>query len=456
LGLFEPVPDNPFAIRFTHDLVRDAVAGTVPPMQVSRLNLHIAEALVRTCPAASICSEQLANHLWAAGPLADPARTAGALLQAGQCASRKLVFDLAERHLTAAAHVARAAGLAELELAAHRRFAAIVRLWSVRAGPGLRLLERGEELARDLDRQPDAACFLFARWTICSLDGQNHVAEYLARKLLGWSRSSADPVVQDYGALVWGLHHWHTGQIGECFRYLSRSTSTALAKLDRHLGSPLQQANRLFYPAIRAIAAAVHGDPCSARAQLEALEAVSADNPYAITVWAAFASTIAVLRGDAAEALRVADLGIAIFPGWSIAHLHTHTQVNRCWALAVMGTDPAEAAAEAQRVLDAIPPEETRSGLASHFARLAELYLLAERPAEAARALDRAEGYLATYGQRFAEGLVLVNRARLARALGEPEEVVRAAIDRAAALATEREAFLFVREAEALRAELDG
>ena len=67
---------------------------------------------------------------------------------------------------------------------------------------------------------------------------------------------------------------------------------------------------------------------------------------------------------------------------------------------------------------------------------------------EAAVALDRADFYLDTYGQRYPEGLLLLLRARLLQARGEPAAVVRAAAERARALSTEREAHLFARRAE--------
>ena len=59
---------------------------------------------------------------------------------------------------------------------------------------------------------------------------------------------------------------------------------------------------------------ALHGDVDGARALLDTLEAAAGDDPYAITVWAAFAVTIAALAGDPAWALRAAERGIAVGP----------------------------------------------------------------------------------------------------------------------------------------------
>ncbi|MBP2328814.1 DNA-binding SARP family transcriptional activator [Kibdelosporangium banguiense] len=70
LGLLEPTPDDPFSFRFAHDLVREAVSETTPPPRATRLHMRIADALEHTGSTA----ERLAYHLWAAGPLTDPAR----------------------------------------------------------------------------------------------------------------------------------------------------------------------------------------------------------------------------------------------------------------------------------------------------------------------------------------------------------------------------------------------
>lgn len=80
LGLLGPTPDDPFSFRFTHDLVRESVAETTPPPRAARLHLRIADALEHTGSADESAAEGLAHHLWAAGPLADPARTARGLL----------------------------------------------------------------------------------------------------------------------------------------------------------------------------------------------------------------------------------------------------------------------------------------------------------------------------------------------------------------------------------------
>ncbi|WP_433514844.1 hypothetical protein ACQP2T_03990 [Nonomuraea sp. CA-143628] len=70
----QPTPKNPYFLRFA-DALEVAAAG------------------------GESTAERLAHHLWAAGPLADPARTATALVRAGRSAAAKSALEAAERHL---------------------------------------------------------------------------------------------------------------------------------------------------------------------------------------------------------------------------------------------------------------------------------------------------------------------------------------------------------------------
>jgi len=202
-----------------------------------------------------------------------------------------------------------------------------------------------------------------------------------------------------------------------------------------------------------ALVVALHGDVNAAWALLDNMEATAGDDPYVIAAWAAIGVTIAALAGDPARALYVAERGIAADPDLAFAFLGLYQRLARCWARAVSGKDPVGAAAEAQGIVAALvdPP---RSGLASWCGLVGEMWLAAGKLEEAAAALDRADSYLANHGERYAEGLLILLRARLMRARGEPVTAARAVAERAWALSTEREAHLFVRRAEELLAGL--
>ncbi|MEV4138982.1 AAA family ATPase [Dactylosporangium sp. NPDC049742] len=151
LGLLETSPDDPSAVRFAHDLVRESISETTTQQRALRLHLRVADALDHIHAGDEAVAERLAFHLWAAGPLADPGRTAEALARAGRRAASKPAYLAADRQLRQSAQPARAAGVMDLELSA------VVRRHSGYDSSTFDLLDRAEYLARTLGRDAEAA-----------------------------------------------------------------------------------------------------------------------------------------------------------------------------------------------------------------------------------------------------------------------------------------------------------
>lgn len=456
LGLLKPSPGNPYSFSFSHDLVRESVAEVVSPPRMARMHLLVADALDHEATDTEMVAERLAHHLWSAGPLADPVRTATALLQAARCAAAKMALESAVRQLRLAAELARTAGTAELELSALSLLTAVDGMRAGYVGSAVDLLERAEHLARSLGRERDAADFLFSRWAAYAQGIQLGRAGQLARQLMEQSETSVDPVVGAYGRYAWGIHQWGVGNVGEAYRYLSRSSWTALDGPGDGDDDPLRRDLRLLAVAMRAMMTALHGGEDEALDLLDAMEVAVGDDPYAITVWAAFSARIAALTGDPARALHAAQRGISVDPAFSFGYLGSYQRLGRCWARAVTGDNPVEAATEAQELITTTLSDPPRSGLATWYGLLGEMWLAAGKPDRAAAALDLADSALDTYGQRYAEGLLLLIRARVLQARGEPVAAVRVVAERARVLSVEREAHLFARRAEALLASLAG
>jgi hypothetical protein len=192
----------------------------------------------------------------------------------------------------------------------------------------------------------------------------------------------------------------------------------------------------------------MYGEIEEARAMLDRLEATAGDDPYAITVFSTFAVRIAAQVDDPDWALAAIRRGSAANADFSFAFLGTYQRLIRCWALGVTGNDPLGAAAEAEEILVKTMLDPPRSGLAFYYGLLCEILLAAGKPAEARIALDAANRYLDVYRQRFAEGLLLLLRARVMQAHGEPVATVRAAAERARKLSVEREAYLYANRAD--------
>lgn len=453
LGLVAPMQD-PHAFRFAHDLVRESVVATTPPGRATQLHVRIADALERTEAVDESVTERLAYHLWSAGPLADPARTAGALIRAGSVAATKSALDAAERHLRSAVQISRDTGLAALEFSALTQLTAVVGMRSMYGTAALDLLERAEHLARSLGRELEATGFLFSRWTAHHQAVEFDRSGSLARRLLEQGYESSDPMLRTYGIQAWGIHQYHMGSVGESLRYVSQSREILLAGLAQREQDPVRGDLQSLMIGMLAEISAVHGDVDAARALLDTLEN-AADSPYRITMWATMVCRVASLVGDPKWALRAAERGIAVDPGFSFVFLGTYQRLARCWALAVTGEDQGASIPEAKRIIAANLLDPPRSCVATWYGLLGEMQLAAGSTDDATAALNRADFYLNAYGQRYPEGLIGLLRARLLHARGEPVAAVRSVAEAARALSIERGARLFAARVDEFLAALD-
>ncbi|MFB7294204.1 transcriptional regulator, partial [Actinacidiphila glaucinigra] len=420
----------------------------------TQLHLRVADALEEIHADDEDVAERLAYHLWAAGPLAEPVRAAEALIRAGRRAAAKLAFESASRQLRSAIQVTRASGLMELEFSALTLLAIVIRRQAGYDASTFDLLERAEYLARTLGREAEAADFLFIRLLGAHTSIENGRGQ-LARRMHELGQESSDPAVRRYGRLAWGLHQWDTGNIGEAYRSFTKADAAApggtVAPAEetplRRDGSTIREG-----PFMRAVMTALRGDVDAALAFVDTWD--TPGDPFAVSVRIYYTTMIASMAGDAETARRAGER-------WAAAGLaRLRTQRDHyiwqcwCWARALTGEDPAGAAAEAEELLIADLLDPPQWGITYQYVLLAEMWLAAGKLDEADAALDRADSAIETYGQRYAESLLLLFRARVLQARGEPVATVRAVAERAHMLSVEREAHLFARRAEELMAEL--
>ncbi|MFE1521251.1 BTAD domain-containing putative transcriptional regulator [[Kitasatospora] papulosa] len=454
LGMLAASDSDPYSYRFTHDLVRQAVSEAMPSGRTASTHLAIADALEAGAVTGGSVAERIAYHLWSAGPLADPARTAAALLRAGRHAMAKTALDEADRQFREAVELARAFSLLELELSALSQMIALAGMRSMYGSFSIDLLERAEHVARSLNREREAVGFLYSRWAAHCQGMQLDLSGPLAQSLAEYGASSTDTVVRTFGAAAWGIHQWHVGNVGGSFRCLSQLSDDVLAKLGDQNGDAVQHDLLLLVMGLSAEVTAFHGDTDQARMMLDNLEAIGDDNRYSITVATTFAARIAALVGDPVWALRAAERGIALDPEFSFVFLGTYQRLARCWALAMSGIDPEGAAAEAERLIEENLLNPPRSCVATWFGALAQMRMAAGALDEAAEALRRADECLERYGQRQAEGLILLLRAKLQHARGKTQSAVELA-EQARTLSLSRGAYIFAHQAELFLADID-
>ncbi|WP_416960851.1 ATP-binding protein [Streptomyces sp. Agncl-13] len=486
LGLLETKPEDPFSWRFAHDLVRESVTETTARRQAAELHLRVADALERIHADDESVAERLAYHLRGASPLADPGRTAKALARAGHRAATKLAFAAAYRNLESAVQIARTAGLLELELSV----LSLLNLLAVEppgmGGSTFDLLERGAYLARRLGRETAEAEFLFFRMTGAYVSTEKDRGMW-ARRLHEQGQASADPIIQAYGRQAWGLYHWDIGDIGaafQCFSWLGSTTADGVASLLAnsadpdpgpaqqslyHLagqvgGVPIRRRDDLGRWRIQdewigylGVITTLHGDVETGRSLLGTVYQAEGD-PFEMSGWTRYQTMAASMAGDTAWTMHATERWVAASADLPGVAQEAYIRLDWYWARALTGDDPAGAAAKAEHLLAATLLDPPRWGLAYWYGLIAEMWLAAEMPDKAATALDQADQAdqaIKAHGQRYAEGLLLLLRARLLHARGEPVDVVRAAADEARARSGERGAHLFARRAERFLADLD-
>jgi len=453
LGLMSPVPGDPFSYRYTHDLVRQAVSEGVSPGRAAVIHGRLADAIEAGALSDESGPERLVHHLWAAGPVTDPARTVNALLGAASRAIAKTSLQVAERHLGSAMELARKASLPALELEALAQLIAVVGMRSMYGIASVSLLERAEQIAHQLGDERVATGFLFSRWTAHGQGLQLTQSTALAEQLERAAANSTDAVVRTYGMTAAGIHRWCVGDVGESFRTLDAISAQLLPQVDEAPGDPVRDGVQLMAAGMYAEIAGYHGNLPQAHAMFAAIEIAAGSDRYAVTVATSFEARTAAVAGDALAALRVAERGITADPEFSFVSLGTYLRLARWWGRALTGLDPAGAAEEADRLIRANLTSPVRTCVSTWLALLAEMHLAAGSPSAAEHALNRADDALGLYGQRSSEGLVILVRAELAHAVGDNRAATRDA-ERARDLSREREAHLFADRAERLLSSL--
>ena len=169
----------------------------------------------------------------------------------------------------------------------------------------------------------------------------------------------------------------------------------------------------MMTPVMLALNTALHGDLVAARQLFDAVESDAGDDPYAISIWGSFAVTAAAAAGDFAWALRAAETAINADPDFSFTFSGSYPRLARHWAKAMSGGDPVAAATGggAHHRDHSARPASIEPGHLVRASRPRSSFR-ARDPSAAMTALDKAEAFIDTYGERYAEGLVLLIRAK--------------------------------------------
>ncbi|WP_238419740.1 BTAD domain-containing putative transcriptional regulator [Gordonia sp. 'Campus'] len=434
-GVIRLGPDDPFGFGFSHDIIREAIAGGVAAMRARRLHLAIADALAGNSSPHAVT--RVARHLWSAGPLADRDRTMTALLTAGDIALRTYDFDGAQRHLGDAATLARNTGDQQTELvaittrlagdvAAHGYFA---------ADPELQ--ERARTLASALGDTRLLATLDYARCAAHIQIADAHTGHRLAQDLRRRAEDSDDPVVVHLGMQVAGIDEFTRGNFGAAHRILDTYAPVG-TDLEGLRDDQLAMAR-----GFRAWAATIHLGADAGRA-LFASMADARPDPRSQLGMAIFAVGAASMLGDADWVL---DAGRAITAGspGALAYLRRGGERMYWWARAMTGdVDDALTRIDQLGADHHDMADHPRTGEGFWLGLHAETLVVAGKLTDAAVLLDRAADFAERTGERYAAAHLALVRARYEYANGRPAAQVGTTLQNARDTAIAQEAWALV------------
>jgi DNA-binding SARP family transcriptional activator/tetratricopeptide (TPR) repeat protein len=441
--LLAPVPERPATFRFSHALVREVVADDVSALRRARIHLSVANALESTAGDLDDAAEILAEHLWAAAAIGVGQRAAEALERAATVAVRRYAFEAAEGMLERAVQLRRTAGTTpldiEAEVVAASRLLSIQRsvhgYASIADSPHLR---RAKELAQRAGRADIHARLLWAEWaaydTRCDFDRSDAIAQQLHE--LGGQGDG--PLARITGLASLGISRWHRGHVGEASALLDDACRAAeeAAVPTATLGLDLE-VMLLPYPFARYLHVLTGDlDEPAGEAEFQALAAAAPDR-YAVSLVQMFASAGAVTTGRPEWAERAARRGIDADPDGTFSFwgrgLHGYLA-----AALILQDRVDEGLSMIDVAIDRFIEAGGRTGVVVYRAARAAGLAAAGRIDAAVDAVAAAYRELETYGERFAEPLVLEADASMRHARGDEPAEVAGVLAAAIALAAEQ------------------
>ena len=96
--------------RFSQQLICQMLAHGIPTLRRQKLHMRVADAIERLNGSSAVHASEIAHHLYNAGRLADPVRTSGALISAGDAAHAVYATEEAAQHYRWALDVLHGAG----------------------------------------------------------------------------------------------------------------------------------------------------------------------------------------------------------------------------------------------------------------------------------------------------------------------------------------------------------
>ncbi|GGM06992.1 BTAD domain-containing putative transcriptional regulator [Nakamurella endophytica] len=207
---------EPGTVRFTHALVREALADNMSALRRARLHLRAADGILSSVGENDDTAEIIAEHLWHAASVGAGGRAATALERAAQVALKRQALVSAESLLSRSAALYRAAsaegGRAELRVLRQLGFVgAALHGYGVNADSAL--IRRARELARSTDQVDVLLDLIWADWAGCDTGGDSVRGERLVQEAEALVRHVDSPLLQGAVAAMRAFAERHQGRM---------------------------------------------------------------------------------------------------------------------------------------------------------------------------------------------------------------------------------------------------
>jgi tetratricopeptide (TPR) repeat protein len=375
-GLISSTVQYPEAqFRFSHELIRQAVARTLSVVRRRRLHLDIANA-VESVYADTLedHANDLAYHLWEAGTLADPAKTVRYIAMVARRESHQGALTEAEGHylqaLTALGKMPETHERDEHELV-------------LRLGLGsVSIATHGYKDARTAAAYDRAGCLgerlgdpglvvlaLAGRFAVPLLRGETEATRVLADKVLAASELDGRPKTRIWGHMLQGVSRYQRGELAAAYNHLGQAIKL-YSEEDHSRDTQDPFTDSLEYMAHTAWRL---GMADSARARMEEAIALAArlGKPYVFAHNRFFAAYLYALMRDPRKSREFAEAAIEHAREQQIPLFYDAARILWGWALAEQGS-PDEGLASAREGLASYRDSGNRNEIGALLGFLAE------------------------------------------------------------------------------------
>ncbi|WP_229075898.1 BTAD domain-containing putative transcriptional regulator [Actinoplanes sp. DH11] len=454
-GILAPDEESPSTWAFAHALVQDTLAAVTGPMRRAALHAQVAEVLERRHEGNLVAvAAALAHHHAAAGLVGDPAKAVRFSLLAAEASQARLAFGEARRNLDRALDLVPSvpgAAAGPLELAARLQLGALLTLThGYNADEVVVQRRHALRLAVETGSTEHLLPALWGTWGIALVSGDFPGAEAVTTEMQAAAARTGDPMMTLAFHQSLGQVRYHQGRLPEARRHLEQAAALA----DRH-AQAVRLEVFLQHPAV-----AVRGWLAKVLAlmgEIAASDAVTRDNearnravddPYTATYIDILEGWRAIFLDRPADALQHGEQGYAVAEKHGFAQLVAFSLLPRGWGRARHGrTD--EGIADIRRGIAAFSAQPAGHMFGHIMAyALADALRVAGRPEEARSAAEQGIAEADRVGERFFLAGLHLQHAALTRELGGPPDQVLAHRERAAEIAREQSAGLFLDRAE--------